>query len=142
MKQCIIVVDDDRDDLDLTADALEHLKSDYELLLCETAQQLIDAINQQSEMPLMILCDLNMPGRNGFDIREQMLQVEHLRHKSVPFLYWSTEASDEQIGRAYAGLAQGVFIKPSSMAGLTHLLSLMVHYWQTSQQPKKEFNNK
>ncbi len=55
-----------------------------------------------------------MGGTNGFEIRKRLMADETLRYRSVPFIFWSTNASEKQIQHAYDLPAQGFFIKSNN----------------------------
>jgi two-component system chemotaxis response regulator CheY len=50
-------------------------------------------IRSKAVMPDLIITDLNMPGKNGFDFLAELREVEHI--KRIPVLMLTTETSPE-----------------------------------------------
>lgn len=99
-------------------------------------KELIAFLKEHAESPFLILCDMNLPGETGFDIRKTISADPELKYQSVPFIFWSTNASETQIQHAYDLPAQGFFLKPVSFNDLCETLELILGYWQKSQHPK------
>lgn len=133
----ILILDDDKDDLDLCMEARSRMKLDVDFICFSDGPSLIKFLKNATKAPVFILSDLNMPSLNGFELRKKMIQDPDLHYKSVPFIFWSTSASEQQIKQAYDALTQGFFDKPSTMKELSHLLSQLINYWLLSRHPKK-----
>jgi DNA-binding NarL/FixJ family response regulator len=57
--------------------------------------------------------------------------------KSVPFIFWSTSASEAQIKRAYDLSAHGFFLKGRDYSDLKEKIREMVAYWSDSLAPQQ-----
>ena len=65
---------------------------------------------QATVSPFMILCDVNLPGHSGFEIRKSIADNKEIRYKSVPFIFWSTTAQkSNQLFRPATGSVAGNF---------------------------------
>lgn len=83
----IFYTDDDEDDLSIFADAVESLKKKIILQTYTGGDKLLNAIYNSSQLPNIIFLDLNMPGKNGFDV------LTELRNKNkidIPVIIFST----------------------------------------------------
>lgn len=133
----ILIVDDDEDDLGLIRDAVAHLKIERPVKYFRNGNQLEDYLLAEPEPPFLILCDVNLPDGDGFSVKKRISDNQQLKYKSVPFVYWSTSASEKQIQYAYDLPAQGFFFKPNNFDDLCDIFSFILGYWQKSQHPKK-----
>ena len=136
LKNPILIVDDDQDDLELIKDAINSLGLPNETLFFHSGNALKDHLLQATVSPFMILCDVNLPGHSGFEIRKSIADNKEIRYKSVPFIFWSTTASEKQIQEAYDLPAQGFFFKATTFDELCSTLKIIPNYWTVSQHPK------
>ena len=124
-----MLVEDDTDDQELIMEALRAANVSNEMRLFRHGKELYDYLCSTEEKPLVILCDVNMPVMDGFQLREAIQNDHYLRRKSIPFIFLSTDASPHAVERAYELTVQGFFKKPNSFNGFRDLLKLVVDYW-------------
>jgi len=110
---------------DLIKEAAKSLNIQFEIHFLRSGSELKEHLKASKVAPFLILCDANLPAQNGLDIRKMIVEDKDLRYKSVPFVFWSTNASERQIKDAYDLPAQGfslrrrhlrVFAKPSILS--------------------------
>ena len=136
-ENAILIVDDDHDDLDLIRDVFEHLKITRPIQYFTTGRDLEEYLESEQGSPFLIICDVNLPEDDGFTVKKKITENRQLKYKSVPFIFWSTTASEKQIQYAYDLPAQGFFFKPSNFDDLCDTVKVILDYWQKSQHPKK-----
>ena len=71
-------------------------------------------------MPAVVLLDLNMPGRSGFEVLEWIRRQPVLQRLPVYILSASSRADD--VGRAYELGANSYLIKPGTLDGLQQMV--------------------
>lgn len=133
----ILIVDDDQEDLDLIKDVAEYLKLKRPIHYFNNGDGLAEYLQSLAKPPFLIICDVNLPEEDGFAIKKRISEDPELKYKSVPFIYWSTDASEKQIQHAYDLPAQGFFFKPSNFNELCDTFETILRYWQKSQHPKR-----
>ncbi|WP_132053309.1 response regulator [Pseudocnuella soli] len=133
----VLVLDDDLDDQEMIREAAEKLDIRNEFIFFKTGDELINHLHETSVSPFFILCDVNLSGSNGFEVRIKLMEDETVRYKSVPFIFWSNHASEKQIRHAYDLPAQGFFFKSNKFEDLCETLATIVAYWKHSQHPKR-----
>jgi len=133
----ILIVDNDDDDIALIKTAVKQIRLERPVIYMRTAEELEQYLNANTKPPFLILCDVNLPGKNGFELRKRIAEKSNLRYKSVPFIFWSNIATEQQIQHAYDLPAQGFFIKPSDFNELCSEFETIVKYWQQSKHPKR-----
>lgn len=133
----ILIIDDDQDDLSLIRDAALYLKIERPMHFFNSGDEIVSFLKSDRISPFLIISDVNLPGENGFKLKKRITQDEELKYKGVPFIFWSTDASEKQIQHAYDLPAQGFFFKPSNFVDLCETFKTILDYWQKSQHPKK-----
>ncbi len=83
----IFYTDDDEDDLSIFADAVESLPEKIQLNTYNGGDKLLTAIYNPPPTPHVIFLDLNMPGKNGFDV---LAELRNSDKKDIPVIIFST----------------------------------------------------
>jgi CheY-like chemotaxis protein len=131
----ILIVDDDQEDHYIIEDAFKSFLVDQRLIFFDDAKDFLNFLRTTVEQPFIIFCDINMPGMNGIEMRNEIINDPHLRDKSIPFVFYSTAANPSQIRKAYELTVQGFFQKPSTYAELLQMLKLIIDYWKVCRHP-------
>jgi CheY-like chemotaxis protein len=93
----VFYADDDRDDLDTFRDVVGELDYNLSVYTHDSADKLLDALNNPPPLPGVIFLDLNMPGKNGFEVLEEMKQDDDLKH--LPVVVFSTSSDEKTIAQ-------------------------------------------
>jgi CheY-like chemotaxis protein len=78
----------------------------------------------QHGMPTVVLLDLNMPRKNGFEVLEWIRKQPALNQLCVCIL--SASNLPEDIARAYDLGANAYLVKPGNLAGLMHMATSLL----------------
>jgi CheY-like chemotaxis protein len=131
----VIIVDDDPDEHDLMKEIWKELKLSYPLILFSTGNQLLDYLQSNEPIPFLIISDINLHPIDGFELREKILEDESSKFKSIPFIFWSGSATENQIKKAYDLSSHGFFIKASTFQELKKIIQDIIAYWQKTEIP-------
>lgn len=134
-KKPIIIIDDDKDDLDFIRQALLELKVENEIIIFDDGYKFLDFIQATKNKAFLTLCDINMSKINGLELKKKIFEDEELRTKCVPFIFLSSSLASSSVMRAYSFGVQGYFIKPNNFEKLKEMLSSIIKYWDHSQVP-------
>lgn len=137
IKGPIIIVDDDQDDQEMMSDALRSVGSNHEIKIFDNGRDAIEYLLVTTDRPFIIFCDINMPGLNGIDLRNEINKSEYLTQKSIPFIYYTTHAQPHIVSQAYYMSVQGFFEKPNSSQEMANQLRKIVDYWEHCIHPNK-----
>jgi DNA-binding NtrC family response regulator len=125
----IIVIDDDPDDREFFGQVLSGLVPN-EIILLGDSTTVVEYFLKNDCHPFLIICDINMPKMNGFELRDAMLERAEIVSKKIPFLYftgaWSLFTSEEASKRSI----NGFFHKPTSLDDLAEVLGDLIDYWK------------
>jgi CheY-like chemotaxis protein len=133
----IWIIDSDGDDQEMVQEVWKDLHLTNELIFLEGAEEAMNLLAKIETAPFIIICELNLPKINGFDLRERMLATNSKKFKSVPFIFWTTQASEEQITRAFNLSVHGFFIKEPRFDELKMTFANILNYWLRSKMPSK-----
>ncbi len=86
-----------------------------------------------SELPRIILLDLNMPKMGGIEFLRELRQDEHLKNLSVFIMTTSNEDRDKI--DAYNLNVAGYILKPLSMDRFIEAVSTLNNYWKLCEFP-------
>src|SRR5215203_1352308 len=112
----ILIIDADSDDRYFLQEAWKQLNYSNELLFFSSGEEALDYLHSTRMAPFLILCDVNLPKMDGFQLKKKMLEDADMNYKSIPFVYWSAVASPAQIQRSYDLGGNGFFIKDADFA--------------------------
>src|SRR5690349_17306208 len=91
----ILIIDDDHDDMDLIKEVVSHLNIERSIHYFKSGRELESFLQTSAKAPFLIICDVNLPEEDGFAIKKRISGIKELKYKAVPFIYWSTDRSEE-----------------------------------------------
>jgi CheY-like chemotaxis protein len=129
----ILIADDDFEDFLLIKNTFEVSRLQAHLSHVEDGQYLIDILKAQGkynkfgELPNLILLDLNMPRKNGFDVLKEIKDNDVL--KKIPIIIFTTSQALRDIEKAYELGANCFISKPQTIEDWTELIEVMGRFW-------------
>jgi len=131
------IIDSDAEDQDIVGAIWQELRLTNELVLLKSAEETIAHLRDAGKAPFIIISAVNLPGTDGFALRRQLLESHSKKLKSVPFIFWTTHATEEQITRAYDLSVHGFFMKEGSFNDMKETFQGIIRYWMKSRMPSK-----
>jgi CheY-like chemotaxis protein len=132
----ILIVDDDTDDREFLQTAWEKLKYANPLVFLSHGEEVLHYLKSTKQKPFLILCEVNIPKMDGFQLKANIQQDSIIKYKAIPFIFWSSEVSAAQIQKAYDLGTNGFFVKEGRIADIAQSLSDIVTYWLKSKVPQ------
>lgn len=133
----VIIVDDDADDHYIFREMATELDLTNELRFFWNGQEMLSYLRQTNEKPFIIFCDVNMPRMNGLELRREINADQNLARKSIPFVFFSTAASRDQVFEAYELTVQGFFLKEPAFEETIKTFKLVLDYWKRCLHPNR-----
>jgi CheY-like chemotaxis protein len=87
----------------------------------------IAALERPDAVTDLLLLDLRMPGRNGFEVLAHLKQQEHLRR--IPVVILSSSEKPVDINRAYDLHANAYVVKRPDFSEMCRSLDGVVQFW-------------
>lgn len=131
----ILVADDDLDDRQMIQEAFKDNRITNALCFVKDGEELMDFLfcrgNFQGRAnlpkPGLILLDLNMPKKDGFECLKEIKLDPEL--KRIPVVVLSTSKAHVDIFRSYNLGVNSFVTKPVTFDGLVTVLRDLGHYW-------------
>jgi len=131
----ILLVEDNRMDVELTLDAFREAKLSNRIHVASTGQQALDYLfgrhaysdRKQSPLPNLILLDLKLPGIDGFEVLRQIKAAPIIKRIPVIILTSSKEEGDRAL--SYDNGANSYLVKPVSFKGFLDVVHQIEGYW-------------
>lgn len=116
-RPCILVVDDDENDLRMIAGALPSGGDRPEVCVARDGEEALDFVYQRGRFenrtqgtPGLVMLDLHMPRVNGWEVLKQMKSDPQFRW--VPVVIFSSSARDSDVCDSYELGANAYVVKP------------------------------
>jgi len=117
----IMLVEDNPEDIALTRRVLRKSGLGGELILASTGREALEHLAQAgSDLPGLILLDINLPDLSGIDILTEIKKDPSL--KPIPVVMLTGSNTDDDIQRSYDLGARTYLVKPVSIDALKLVL--------------------
>lgn len=131
----ILLVEDNEDDVILIQRALRKGGIQAPIRLARDGEEAIEFFSAAGQsrnhashpLPTVVLLDLKLPRKNGFEVLEWIKGDE--RFASLPVVVFTSSVQDRDLRQAYALGANSYLKKPATMAETTDLLKAVGAYW-------------
>jgi CheY-like chemotaxis protein len=141
MRTCTVLsADDGEDDNLLLTQAHRKSLAVFKLRIVNDGQMAIDYLEGREPyqdrnsfpLPDLLLLDLKMPKKNGFDVLDWLGQQEAF--KTIPVAVFSSSQDAADLKAAYEKGADWFLMKPVTFEDLIHLMSA-IDRWEIDQSP-------
>jgi CheY-like chemotaxis protein len=128
----ILLVDDNDDDIVLLDESLKDSRFVNLLHVVRDGEEALAYLRREgayhdATLPGLVLLDINMPRKNGFEVLREMKADPALR--AIPVIMLTTSTRDEDIVRSYDGGACSFVSKPVSFEKLKEVIKQFALYW-------------
>jgi two-component system response regulator len=129
------MADDDADDRQLTKEAFEENQLGNDLRCVKDGVELMEYLHRRgkyrnpndSPRPALILLDLNMPRKDGW---ESLVEIKaDPKLKNIRVIVLTTSRAEEDISRTYELTASSYITKPVTYDALVDVVKTLTKYW-------------
>ncbi len=128
----ILLVEDNEDDTVLVKECLVEAKLINIVQVVKNGEDALlylrgEGQYKDREQPGLVLLDINMPRKNGFEVLHEMKSDPALRH--IPVIILTVSASDEDVVRSYSEGACTFIRKPVNFDRFKTVINELAVYW-------------
>lgn len=140
MLKPILLVEDDKRDLELTLVALERSQLANEVIVVRDGAQALDYLLREGDFksrpegnPAVMLLDLKLPKVNGLEVLQKVRETARLRSMPVVMLTSSQEESD--VVRSYELGVNAYVVKPVEFKQFVTAIADLGIFWAVLNEP-------
>jgi CheY-like chemotaxis protein len=131
----ILLVEDNPADVEITVEAFRRTRSGARIHVCRDGEEAVDYLQQRGRYanpdtaprPDLILLDLNLPGKSGLEVLQEIKQAASL--KSIPVVVLTTSDREEDVSRCYLHGTNSYLTKPVQFDDCLKLVDEIQQYW-------------
>ncbi len=128
----ILLVEDSKGDVLLTKRAFKTAKITNTIDVVRDSREAMDFLHKKGEFkdaayPDLILMDLNIPGKNGIEVLEEIKSDKDL--KSIPVVVLSSSKADSDVEASYKNYASGYVVKPIDAQKFIKVAESIEDFW-------------
>ena len=128
----VLLVDDNEDDTFMLEEAFAHTPSVNVVSVVRDGEAALAYLRRDGEYkdairPGLVLLDINMPKKNGFEVLQELKGDP--RTSSIPVVMLTTSERDEDVVRCYAKGACTFISKPVDIETLKQTVIQFAVYW-------------
>lgn len=137
----ILLVEDNEGDVTLTSEAFENARLQSVLSVVRDGESAMDFLLKRHryldvKIPDLILLDLNLPRKNGYEVLQFLKADTNLKH--IPVIVLSTSSSMNDVNKCYENYANCYITKPMDIENFFNVVSKIENFWlSTVTLPKK-----
>ncbi len=128
----ILLIEDNEGDVRLIREAFKGSRIDNKFFVVYNGENAMDYLHSREEFagspkPDLILLDLNLPKKTGFEILEDIKSNPEL--KKIPVVVLTTSSSKEHIQKSYGLYANCFVTKPADFNEFVDVIKTIEEFW-------------
>ena len=139
-KNKILLVEDNEGDIVLTSEAFEESSCKVNIQVARNGKEAINILfdqNEDTQLPDLILLDINLPLLNGHEVLKKIKENEKTKH--IPVIILTTSSAISDINLTYENYANSFITKPADINDFFETINVLCNYWfKISKLPSKK----
>jgi chemotaxis family two-component system response regulator Rcp1 len=128
----ILLVEDNEGDIVIATEAIEQMGQVNKISITRDGDEAIEFLElilnaANKNLPDLILLDINLPKKNGYEVLEFIKKDERLKH--IPVIVLSTSSSQKDVRKAYSHHANCYITKPDEIAEYFKIMHVIEIFW-------------
>ncbi|MBL8016652.1 MAG: response regulator [Ignavibacteria bacterium] len=128
----VLLVEDNEGDVRLVKEAFNESKIDKVFSVAKDGEEALNYLYRrgkyaESVRPDIILLDINLPKKNGFEVLENIKKDDDL--KRIPVIMLSSSSSEDHISKSYDLSANCYVTKPVDFDEYTQTVKTIEDFW-------------
>lgn len=130
----LLLVEDNLADIRLTREVLGIWRQPHNLSVVQTGEEALSFLRREgvySAKPAvnLVLLDLNLPGKSGFELLGEIKRDAKLRH--IPVIVLTTSFMEADVKKAYDAHANCYIVKPIDLVEFERVSKAIENFWLT-----------
>jgi len=130
----VLLVEDNPGDVRLTEEAFNEGRINNTLHVATTGEEAMEFLHQRGEYedaprPHLVLLDLNLPGKDGHEVLEDIRAAEDLQR--IPVIVLTSSKAEEDVVRSYELSTNAYLTKPIGPDEFLELVRSFEEFWFT-----------
>ncbi len=131
----LLLIEDNEADIRLLQEVLKESSVPTRLAVVQDGLEALaflrrEAPHEQAHAPDLILLDLNLPGKPGLEVLEEVSAEPHLRR--IPCVILTNSRAPGDIVRSYELCANCYVVKPTDLEDFQKIIHLLEEFWLTA----------
>lgn len=131
-KRQILHVEDNPGDVRLVQEALQNARHDYQVTVARDGVEALDCLFRRGRFaeaprPELMLLDLNLPRKSGYEVLAEMKRDRALR--TIPVIVFTSSGASPDIFKAYEMEASCYVTKPTDIDDLFRIIKAIEAFW-------------
>lgn len=128
----VLLIEDNEGDVTLITEALDSFDYEIHCTIQKDGEKAIHYLEgtltgKESDSPDLIILDLNLPRKNGFEVLE-FIKTHHIL-KVIPTIVFTTSSSQKDITACYQRHANCYITKPAEIESYLEVLQGVQQFW-------------
>jgi CheY-like chemotaxis protein len=128
----VLLVEDNEGDVRLIKEAFSESKIDKNFSVARDGEDALNFLYRRGKYndtvrPDIILLDINLPKKNGFEVLEQIKKDPEL--KKIPIIMLSSSSSEDHIAKSYDLNANCYVTKPTDFDEYSQVVKTIEDFW-------------
>jgi len=128
----VLLVEDNEGDVRLIKEAFSESKIDKKFAVAKDGEDALNYLYKRgdyanTQRPDIILLDINLPRKNGFEVLEKIKSDPDL--KRIPVIMLSSSSSEDHIAKSYDLNANCYVTKPVDFDEYTEAVKIIEDFW-------------
>lgn len=131
-KRQILHVEDNPGDVRLVQEALQNARHDYQVTVARDGVEALDCLYRRGRFhevprPELILLDLNLPRKSGYEVLAEIKRDKALR--TIPVIVFTSSSASTDIFKVYEMEASCYVTKPTDIDDLFRIIKAIEAFW-------------
>jgi CheY-like chemotaxis protein len=131
----ILLVEDNLIELMKMKRTVSFLKLEHQITEAKNAEIALEILEDNNELPDIILLDLNMPKISGVELLSILKSREEFRH--IPTVILTTSNNKKDLEECYRIGVSGYILKPLKYEAYVKKIEQVLSYWSINELNKK-----
>ncbi len=131
----VLLIEDDAIEVMKLNRVVSALQLEHQIIEANNGEQALQLLKETSELPDIILLDLNMPKMSGLEFLSILKVDDNLKH--IPTIILTTSGNNKDLLECYRIGISGYVLKPLKYEDYVSKIEAVMTYWSTNELIKK-----